>query len=632
MSDVTMPVTGMTRLCALLDRAAGAADLTKAFLVVESETLTYGEALDRMARLNAVFRTKGLGTGDHVGIVTRSPIDMALLLVAGLRAGLVMLNLNPELSETERRHAVGAARLKHLFIDRDLIDIDAVSNTIATTSIDPPVVAGKRALIDRLLGRTVAPTGLRAEIAAAIPEAPANPADCSAIGLMLFTSGTTSQPKVVLLSHANLAAQIETFLKVYDYDASSRILNPLPLHFTDGILHGPLITFITGATLYRPKLFQFQEIGSLLHSIYRDRITHFIVVPALLSLIDRLHEDFTEAFATPDFRYIRSSGDRLPEALWRSVQDRFHVTVVNTYGLSETVCEALYCGPDKGRFKFGTIGKPVDCEIDIIDETGTSVTSGETGELLIRGTNIMAGYLGQPDLTAEAIVDGWFRTGDYAQTDQEGFVSIVGRKKALIISGGANIQPQDIVDAMLEHPSISEAYAVGIPDPLFGEIVACAVVPRRPDDATGRQAPKEADLVQFCRGRLAPNKIPRKILVVEALPRNPAGKILADRVKDMFGDGAPSSNRGRRMRSETIEADVFTVAGEIFGVNPSTLGRTSEPRTTLGWDSFAHVNLVLAIEKQFDIKLSARDVLRIGRLEHLIEIVEQRTAVGSDGA
>ena len=180
------------------------------------------------------------------------------------------------------------------------------------------------------------------------------PAD--AIGLMLFTSGTTSAPKVVQLSHANLAAQLATFFKVYDYDADSRILNPLPMHFTDGILHGPLIAFMTGAMLYRPQRFNVQELGTLLDSVYRDRITHFNLVPAMLSLMDRLGEAYRDALATPDFRYIRSSGDRLPEALWRSVQERFGVKIINTYGLSETVCEALYCGPSDDTFRIGTIG------------------------------------------------------------------------------------------------------------------------------------------------------------------------------------------------------------------------------------------------------------------------------------
>jgi long-chain acyl-CoA synthetase len=435
--------------------------------------------------------------------------------------------------------------------------------------------------------------------------------------MLLFTSGTTSAPKVVVLSHANLSAQLEAFDQVYDYDADSRILNPLPLHFTDGMLHGPIIAFVSGAALYRPARFDFRAIEALVHSIYRDRITHFIVVPALLSILDRLGDAFADAFEGGDFRYIRSSGDLLPESLWRAIETRFKVRVVNTYGMSETVCEATYAGPDPATARHGTIGRAMGCEVIVADTDGTALPAGAVGELMVRGPIIMAGYLDQPELTAAAVKDGWLRTGDLATIDAEGFVRITGRQKALIISGGINIQPQDISDWLLNHPDVAEAFAFGLPHALWGEQVAAAVVLR------AGAAAGEADLVAHCTAGLSPQKVPRILAIVPDLPRNAAGKVVVDKLRAAIG--ARDTSAG-----SAAENDAFTtirrLAATEFGVAPETLRLTAEPATTPGWNSLAHLNLVSAVEIAFGIELSAADVLRIHSLGDVVAAVQRRRA------
>ena len=605
-----------------LDRAAQDAVRGKPFLVIDGRPTSYGEAIDKIGRLTNVFAGKGIAPGDRIAIVTEDPVWVALIILAALRSGIGVVNLNPDMTPTERLHALRAVDPRHVFLDRGQFDAGPLPDGLSHTLLAPAGASG--GLVGRLLGRAKAqaPSGLAADVAAASPGVPQDPAANDAVGLLLFTSGTTSAPKVVELTHANLAAQLATFDTVYDYDARSRILNPLPLHFTDGILHGPIAAFVNGATLYRPARFQLSDTGDMLHGIYRDRITHFIAVPALLAIIDRLHDGYEASFATPDFRYVRSSGDRLPEALWHSVENRFGVRVVNTYGLSETVCEALYCGPAEASFRHGTIGKPVDCEVMLADDAGAPVADGEVGELLIRGTNIMRGYLNQPALTEEAIRDGWFRTGDLASIDEDGFVTIVGRKKALIISGGANIQPQDINDAMLAHPAVAEAYTLGLPDRVFGERVACAVVPREGG------APDVAELIEHCRGLLAPHKVPRTVTLAQELPRNPAGKVLADKVKRLFEaeSDAPDAVDG------DVEATVVAIAARVFSRSPDELRLTSDQRSTHGWDSLAHLNLILETERHFDIALSPRDVLRIARLEHLVAVVRERLGNAERGA
>jgi len=609
----------------LLDQAAANAVAGKPFLVVDGHITTYGVQIDRMARLYALFDAKGLKPGDRIGIITTSVPDMGALLLAGLRAGLGVISLNTELRPQERRHALTVSGVSHVFIDQTAIDTGPMPSGLAHTVINPPTQRPRGGLIGRLLGSKQTdsrPTDdLAAEINSTQPvEAPEAIAE-EATGLMLFTSGTTNAPKVVQLSHRNLAAQLLTILKVYDYDTDSNILNVLPLHFTDGIMHGPVVAFLTGATLFRPQNFIVQELDTILHGIYRDRITHFIVVPAILSIIDRLRSDFDQIFRTPDFRYIRSSGDRLPKSLWKSIQSRFGVKVINTYGLSETVCEALYCGPSDDRFRIGTIGKPVDCEIRIVDETGADVPDGETGELLIRGDNIMQGYFGQPELTAQVINDGWFSTGDFAARDADGFVTVMGRKKTLIISGGTNVQPQDVTDVLLQHPGVAEAVTFGLPDPVWGEMVASAVVPR---EASGDI--RVSVLIEHCRERLAPQKVPRVLKTLAALPRNPAGKVLVDQVKALFD----SDDEVNVLRGDlSLEDQILQVAAKVFGCDPNNLRMSSEARTTFGWDSLAHMNLMLATEEAFGLKLSPRDILSVSRLEHLKDIVARHRNASS---
>jgi len=599
------------RLLAARDTQSASQD----FLVIEGERLRYGAFNDRLDRLTALFREKGLTTGSTIAILTTSGVHASLLLIGAMRTGIAPVALNAELTPVERRSALAALAPDHVFVDQAILDDAPLPQDLAITAIKPKAKPGG-GLIGRLLksrATSEAPSGLDAELDAIEPDTSVETVDEDAIGLMLFTSGTTSTPKIVQLSHRNLGAQIEAFDAVYDYDRDSRVLNLLPMHFTDGILHGPVYAYLKGATLFRPGKFEIGKIEDTLHSIYRDRITHLILVPAILSIIDRLHDSFNDAFDTPDFRNIRSSGDRLPEQLWTSVEDRFGVRVVNTYGLSETVCEATYCGPADALYKRGTIGKPVGCELRLADESGQEVAEGESGELLIRGDIIMQGYKDQPELTAEAIRDGWFHTGDLATLDPDGFATIIGRRKTLIISGGVNIHPQEITDTLTEHAAIAEAVTFGLPDPVWGEVVACVV-----ELAKGVETLPEADVRAHCQARLAPHKLPRRLVAVEAIPRNPAGKVLIGELEQLVRAAASS---GGAQADGSLDERLRTVAASVFGCKPEDLRMTSDNRNTFGWDSLAHMNLIFATEEHFGIKLSPRDILSISRLEHLRDVV-----------
>lgn len=600
-------------LCDDIDLRLRAGASRRPFLVVDGRTTDYGTMTLRLRRLFGLFARKGLRPGDRIAVLSRDASAVATLVLGAIRHGLAVVTLNPDLSAQDADTALRACRLSHLFADREFLDRVAAPQGLAATPILPSAgTAGLGGLLGRLRGRTAAEGGFAAELEAAEPADPPPPPAAEATAMMLFTSGTTSAPKVVELSHANLAAQIAAFREVFDHDEESRVLNPLPLHFTDGMLHGPIVCFLAGAALHRPARFDFLKIEELMDSIHRERITHFIVVPALLSIMDRLGDAFADAFSGGDFRYIRSSGDLLPEALWRSVEARFGVRVANTYGMSETVCEALYAGPADTTRRPGTIGRPVGCEISIVDEAGREVPAGASGELRIRGGIVMKGYLDRPDLTAEAIRDGWLHTGDLAAIGPDGLVRIVGRKKSLIITGGVNVQPQDIVDCLLTHPAVAEAVAFGQPHPRWGEQVAAAVRLREGGEAT------ERDLIAHCDARLTPHKTPRLMLILPELPRNAAGKALLEPLRARL---AAEDRSVGSVADEDVGRRIVALAARVFGQPEEALRLTSEPATTLGWDSFAHITLITSVEEAFGLRLAASEVLRVHRLADLVDAV-----------
>lgn len=607
-------------LCDEIDRRLQAADRRQPFLVIDGRETDFAAMADRLARVWALFAAKGLHPGDRIAVMSRGVLDVATLVLGAMRAGVAVVNLNPYMTTEEAANALRACKLAHLFADREVLDRLTPASDLPVTVLQGQLQAGGLGgLLGRFRGRGGPATGFAAELSAAVPQAaPVQPA-ADATALMLFTSGTTSAPKVVELSHSNMSAQIAAFRRVYDHDATARVLNPLPLHFTDGLLHGPILCFVTGATLYRPTRFEFQKIEELMDSIYRDRITHLIVVPALLSIMDRLGDAFVDAFKGGDFRYIRSSGDLLPEALWRATEARFGVRVANTYGMSETVCEALYAGPDDATHRPGTIGRPVGCEIAIVDEAGQAVGQGETGELLIRGGIVMKGYLDRPDLTGEAIRDGWLRTGDFAAQDADGMVRIVGRKKALIITGGINVQPQDVTDCLLSHPAIAEAVTFGQPHARWGEQVAAAVRLRVADSVPVRE------LIAHCERHLSPHKVPRLMLILPELPRNPAGKALVEPLRAMLAGRDRSTGS---VADGEIGDRVIQIAARVFSLSPDQLRLTSEPANTLGWDSLAHLSLIAAVETELELRLSASDVLRVHQLADLVEAVLRQRVAG----
>lgn len=620
----------LQNLTTAIDAAFETVDAKKLFLV-GAVPLTYGTLKDRIGRLQTLFHRHGLGPGDRIVIVSSDDSSVISLYFATIRAGLVAVIGNGETTAVEVARLIAAAEPRMVFVDRAIMPIEDVV-ALSPENCQPIAIDGtpslrKRSLVSKLLGGNrldVPLTADRGAFPALLQDveppsfAPAQ-AD-AAVAHMLFTSGTTSRPKGVEITHGNIRAQLSTFLSVYGYDASSRILNILPLHHTDGLMQGPVVALIAGATVYRPGRFRVADLPGLVATVREERITHFIVVPTILSLMMRLDEKYNDSFKGSDLRVLRSSADLLDPTLWRSFEKRFGVEVTNSYGLTETVCEALYCGPAPDTKQIGSIGKPIDCKARIVDDCGNDVPAGRVGELWISGSNIMKGYFHQPEETAAVLTDGWYHTGDLARVDADGFFTMAGRKKTVVITGGINVHPENITTTIRELEGVIDAVTFGLEDEVFGEIVvSCVVV--APDSGLDANA-----ILTHCRIFLSAEKVPAAVYLLDDLPRGPAGKVLLDDVK-----GLAAQKAGEKINSTgDILEQVLEIAGRTFRVSPSTLTLESTPNNTNGWDSLAHISFIAALERQFDLRITASDITNLRSLADAEWLVRRARAAGRD--
>jgi long-chain acyl-CoA synthetase len=597
-------------------RNAATLSPAKPFLV-GPEPLSYGALLERMARLTAFFAASGLCQGDRVIIACKSDTEAVVLFLSLLCNGLTAVMIDPLAPAAEANVVITAAEPRGMFIDADLHEAWQPAAAVCTVLIR---AIPRSSLYSRLMGKKqAAPAGAQSYPAllehhgpAAGPETVSPDTDA----YIMFTSGTTALPKGVRISQKSLACHLGTLTRTFGYTERSRILNILPLHHADGMIQGPVAAFFNGAAIYRPMPFSIQALPPLLDTVYSERVTHFVAVPTMLALILKIARDYEDSFSSPEFRFVISTAAYLDQSLWERFESRFNVRIANVYGLTETVAGSFFSGPGDGTHRPGTVGKPVDCLARIVADDGTDLPPGETGELLLAGDHLLSGYFNDPAATAEAMEGGWLRTGDLAMQDGEGFFRIVGRKKNLIISGGFNIQPEEVTACLSAHPAVREAVTFGLADAVWGEqVVSCAVL-------TGDLPLSDEILTDYLRGRLAPYKVPARIHFMAELPRGPSGKVIIDRVRELAGS---ASGGGTVPLAGGIGERILDLAARCFRMPASALSLDARQASTAGWDSLAHLELIVALEQGFGISLTAADIIRIESLRDAERIVTERS-------
>lgn len=550
--------------------------------------MTFATCRTRLLELTGAFARLGLASGDRALIRARTDETVTLLFLAMLRAGVIPVIADAEATDVECAEIANLCAVAAIFSDCPV-----------------PGVTGRRQVA---LGAE-----LKALCAGPVPAAFADLPTPPETAMLVLTSGTTSVPKAVELTHGNLVAQMDIFAEGFGWSPQTRLLNMLPLHHTDGVLRGPLAALWFGGSVDRSIDFSVQTVPDLLQAIGARGITHFVTVPAALRIIDRVGRDHLHAFRQPAFQAVLCSADLLDAALWRRFEDAFGAAVVNTYGLSEVTNDALFAGPDPATRRIGSLGRPIGVGVSVRDADGAEVAAGQTGELALSGPTVMRGYFADPAATAAVLRNGWFHTGDLVRVAPDGLYEFVGRKKTAIVSAGLTINPETATQALAAMPGVREAVAFGLPDPALGEKLVAAIVPEPEADIT------PASAAAFVRARLSQERAPRDYRVVDTLPRNATGKVALGDLRALWASAVPAS------RMQDIDA-VREVAARCFNLPVDAVTYDSTPFNTDGWDSLAHMGLIEALEEAFNVRFSAMQIVQVTSLGDARDIVAEELA------
>lgn len=591
----------------------------RAFWATALETKNYGQLLEAVEQLTAYFENLGLRAGHRVLLSTKHEYDTSVMFIALLANGIAVVQVDPDVKRERVQAVVEKSEVDGFILDEDLFAEWNIPDDACALSIKHEK-SRKGALFNKLLKKkasqvTVAPKhypailqgGARKIVPASIP--------ADTLAYILFTSGTTSETKGVMITHGNLCTHLETLSRTYGLSESSRLLNPLMLYHADGMIQGPILALANHAALYRPVPFSINQIGQTFDAIYKYRITHFIAVPTMLSLMNRFCDGYTDSFATEDFKCIISVSAHIELKLWEEFEEKFRTQIVNVYGLTETVAGSLFCGPAAELRKIGTVGRPVDCETRILDEAGQIVAAGSPGELWIKGDHVMLGYMKAPEATAEVLQDGWLASGDIAVCDEDGYIRITGRKKSVVVSGGILIHPEEITECLKTHPDIVDAVSFGVADEVWGEKIVSCVVSKSTHSLT------ENAVTDFCRDHLEQNKLPTRIYFLSELPKGISGKVQLQALRVQLENYRPEATTAAR--SDAL-AQVITAAAEAFKVDASELSLEDSPSSIEGWDSLAHLDFITRLESAIGSKFTTAEIMRMDRLEAARDLVSAR--------
>ncbi len=468
-------------------------------LKLDDQEVNYAFLEEAASRVAGLLKAKGLEPGDRVGIMLPNVPYFAVVYYGILRAGGVVVPMNVLLKGREVEFYLSDSGAKVLFAWHGFAE--------ATEDAPAEVIL-------------VAPGEFEQLVIAAEPSRENVDRAGDDTAVILYTSGTTGTPKGAELTHDNLRTNCEVTAKTLaQLTEDDVVLGALPLFHSFGQTCGLNAAISAGACL--SMIPRFDPVKAL-EIVQRDKVTVFEGVPTMYHAILNVHR--RDDYDVSSLRLCISGGSAMPVEVMRGFEKAFDCKVLEGYGLSETSPVASFNHPDRDR-KPGSIGTPIEgVEMRALDDDGAEVEQGGVGEIAIRGHNVMKGYWNRPDATAEVLDgDGWFRTGDMATVDEDGYFFIVDRKKDMIIRGGYNVYPREIEEVLYEHPAISEAAVVGIPDDAMGEEVGAAVVLKSEAGAD--------DIRAFVKERVAAYKYPRQVWFLDELPKGPTGKILKREIK-----------------------------------------------------------------------------------------------------
>jgi acyl-CoA synthetase (AMP-forming)/AMP-acid ligase II/acyl carrier protein len=566
--------------------------------------LTYAHLARQLEALLAQLNELGVGRGDRVALVLPNGPEMAVAFLA-VASAAPCAPLNPDYRATE--------------FDFFLSDLEARAIVLLAGAESPAreVAAARRIPIIELVPHLEAEAGIftltGASVGAPRQACPAEPED---VALVMHTSGTTSRPKMVPLTHRNVCAGAANVLRSLQLSPDDRCLNVMPLFHIHGLVAALLASLAAGASVVCTPGFLATHFFDWLDEL---RPTWYTAVPTMHQSILGRAEQKAEMIARRPLRLIRSSSSALPPQVMAGLEKAFGAPVIEAYGMTEASHQmASNPLPPRPR-KPGSVGLPAGPEIAVMNEAGDLLPRGERGEIVIQGANVTCGYEKNPQANAEAFTHGWFRTGDQGTLDEEGYLFLTGRLKEIINRGGEKISPREIDEVLMDHPAVAQAVAFALPDRRLGEDVAAAVVLRPGAKTTARE------LRRFAAGRLAQFKVPSRVVILDEIPKGPTGKLQRIGLAEKLGiSGSQEAAAGEREPfvaprnpvEETVAAlwrDVLRV--DEVGVNDRFLD--------LGGDSLLATMLLSRIRESLQLEISLTEFFEAPTVAAQARLIEE---------
>ena len=491
--------------------------------VYGSERITYSEFNTRVNSLTHALQAIGANKGDSIGILSWNCLEYADVYGAAIKGGYILSRFNPRLGADELNYLINYSEANTLFVGPELVEIadslrpqlPKIKNFISLEDHAPNMT-----YIHDLL--TTYPSGE--------PDVQVEEDDSLCI---IYTSGTTGVPRGALYTHHHVWNDSRTLIINMGLQPGDKHIQISPLFHIAGDTHFRAFLYVGGCNI----ILKFFDPATTLQTIQNERVTHIGFVPthlvAMLSLPD------VSKYDVSSLKMMWYGASPMPLEVLRRGMETFGPIFAQGYGQSESgpaIChlpreEHNVLGRPEQKI-LASVGQPdIGVQVRIVDEKGNDVKPGEVGEIIVRSKHMMLEYWNKPDDTGDTIVDGWLHTGDMGYYDEQGYIYIVDRKKDMIISGGENIYPREVEEALYSHPAVLEVAVIGIPDPYWVEKVHAVVSLKQGTSVT------EGELIDFCKENLARYKSPKSVEFVDSLPKNPSGKILKKELREKYWEG-----------------------------------------------------------------------------------------------
>ena len=480
---------------------------TRTALVDADRRLSYTALWQQVRALAAQFWKSGLGRGDRVALILPNGIEAVVACYATWLAGAVVVPLNAQARARDFTVWLAHSDARFVVCEEDHRDVSEALRALAS----PPtrITAGVDGFNDARAD---------AAHAADVPTEPAALDEIAShdLAMLLYTSGTTGQPKGVMLSHANLAANTDSIVAYLGLDSSDSIVASLPFYYSYGasVLHTHLAV---GARLVIERNLVFPHV--MVETMVRERVSGFAGVPSSFVLL--LNRVPLAQFDLSALRYVTQAGGAMAPAVIQRLRAALpQARLFVMYGQTEASARLTWLPPARLDEKPGSAGLPIaGVRIEVRDDAGAALPAGTPGEVWVCGANVMRGYWKDPAASAAVLHDGWLKTGDMGHLDEEGFLFLCGRRSDMIKTGAHRVHPQDIEEVIAELDSVAEVAVVGVDDDVLGQTIKAFVV-------SATSTPLSAEQIKaHCRARLAPYKIPKEVETVDSLPRTASGKI-----------------------------------------------------------------------------------------------------------